>query len=512
MTGPLLLAVDQGSSATKAALIDVDGAVLRSVSIAVGMNFPRPGWVEQSPTEIVDSVSTAISRCTADVPEGQVQAIGLSTQRESLVMWDAVTGEPVGPLISWQDQRTAPMVAELTAAGHAAMVRKLSGLPLDPMFSAPKASWLLDTYDPDRSGSRSGRLRLGTVDSWLMFRITGAHPAEIGNASRSQLLNVATGRWDPDLLALFDIPEQALGEVTASVGPFPQPRAELGGQRLPPVTAVLGDSHAALFAHGAFEPGAVKATYGTGSSIMGLGSPAGSAAGICRTIAWDIGAGPVAAVEGNIRSSGATVAWAARLLGCTPAELAELAAGADSDGVHLVPGFSGLAAPWWDAAAQGVITGLSFGTGPAQIARAALESVAFQVADVVIAMDRAGVPIRTLLADGGASANPLLMQLQADVAGRTVVQSAEPDLSALGAGQLAGYSAGVWDTAALATMAGPRTVFEPALAQPDRAVRLRRWRQAVARSRGHAVAARADQPADHDYHGGQRPQMGKGTS
>jgi glycerol kinase len=361
------------------------------------------------------------------------------------------------------------------------------------MFSALKAGWLLDHYDPDRARSRRGELRLGTVDSWLLSRFAGEHVIEVGNASRTQLLDVRARAWDPGLLELFGVPEEVLPRVVASSGPFPAVRDLPPLHDGTPVTAVMGDSHAALFAHAGWRAGQVKATYGSGSSIMSVADPSSVAQGLCLTVAWQADA-PVYALEGNIRATGATLTWLAELFGTTPGELAALAA-PSSDGVHLVPAFGGLGAPWWDDAAVGLISGLSFGTRLPQIARAALESIAFQVEDVVAALDRATGEVQTLLADGGATANRTLMQLQADTSGRRVERALAQDLSALGAAHLAGRTAGVWSDEQLEGLERARERFEPVEDSHSRERRQTGWHSAVSRARltrsGSAIASNA---------------------
>jgi glycerol kinase len=399
-------------------------------------------------------------------------------------LWETSTGRPVGPLISWQDQRATATCDALLEQGAAELVRQRSGLPLDPMFSATKARWLLDEYDPGRRRSRDGQLRLGTVDSWLLAHFTDAHLIEVGNASRTQLMAVAAADWDDDLLELFEIPRQVLGRIVSSTGPFPSVRGLTPLLDGTPIRAVLGDSHAALFAHAGWTPGTVKATYGTGSSVMGLCPPASAAGGgLCLTIAWDTGAGPEHAVEGNIRSSGATLSWLARVVGSAPGALAELAAGACSNGVHLVPGFSGLGAPWWDRSAVGLLTGLTFGSELPQLARAAVESIAFQVEDVVDEIHRLVQPVSVLLADGGAAANGQLMQLQADTSDRVVQRAEQTDLAPLGAAHLAGLGAGVWDRPGLEALPRPRSRFAPIEPAASSEQRRSAWHAAVARAR-----------------------------
>lgn len=480
----MLLAIDQGTSATKAVLIDLEGSIRARGAAVVGQDHPHPGWVEQSAEEIWESVRRAVEQCLDDQDPARIAAVGLSTQRESLVLWDRKDGSSLGPMLSWQDQRTAPDCSRLRAAGVGERVRALSGLPLDPMFSALKAGWLLDAHDPGRTRSRRGGLCLGTIDSWLLSRLGGGdeHIVELGNASRTQLLNVRERSWDPELLALFGIPAEVLPRVVSSVGPFPAVRDLPPLPDGTPVAAVMGDSHAALFAHAGWRPGHVKATYGTGSSVMSLGDSATtSSETLGLTIAWDDGM-PAYAFEGNIRATGATLTWLAALLDTTPQALAELAA-PSSDGLHLVPGFGGLGAPWWDHQAVGLLSGLTFGTRAPQLARAALESIAFQVEDVVAAVHREVHPVETLLADGGPTGNRTLMQLQADTSGRRVEVSRVPELSALGVAQLAGVGAGIWSRDELEAMGREREHYEPSDDETSRAGRMRGWHAAVARAR-----------------------------
>jgi len=480
----LILAIDQGTSSTKALLVDKTGRIIAANGVALDCEYPRPGWVEQSPDAIVAGVRDAVAGVMADVEPGRIAAVGLSNQRESLVLWETSSGRPVGPLISWQDQRAAATCQVLLDQGVGDLVRQRSGLPLDPMFSATKARWLLDEYDPDRRRSQDGELRLGTVDSWLLAQFADEHLIEVGNASRTQLMAVADAQWDDDLLALFEIPRMVLGRIVPSSGPFPSIRGLPPLLDGTPIRAVLGDSHAALFAHAGWTPGTVKATYGTGSSVMSLcPAPTLVGGGLCLTVAWDTGNGPELAVEGNIRSSGATLSWLARLVGSTPGALADMAATASSNGVHLVPGFSGLGAPWWDRSAVGLLTGLTFGSELPQLARAALESIAFQVEDVVDEIHRLVQPVTVLLADGGAAANDRLMQLQADTGGRSVQRAEQTDLSPLGAAHLAGLGAGIWDRAGLVALPRPRTRFAPVEPPPTGAQRRTAWHAAVARAR-----------------------------
>jgi len=481
--GRLVLAIDQGTSATKCIVVGEDGRIRRRVSVAIGQQHPQPGWAEQDAIEIWNSVQQATREVLADIDPGQVAAVGLSTQRESTVLWDRATGEPLGPLLGWQDIRGAEKCARLRLAGHAERVFATTGLPLDPMFSAAKASALLDLYDSDRSRSSQGELCLGTVDSWLLWRLGGEHLIEAGNAARTQLLDITTRRWDPWLLDLFAVPIETLPTVMPSTGPFvgcvgldPLPEATR-------VTGVLGDSHAALFAHAGWRQGQVKVTYGTGSSVMGVTTdPLAHSAGVARTVAWELDR-PTYALEGNIRATGATLVWLARLLDMTPAEVAAAAA-PDSGGVVLVPAFTGLGAPWWDDKVQGTITGLSVETGRAQLCRAGLESIAFQIEDVVAAVEKAAGVITEILADGGPSTNARLMQLQADTSGRRVSTSQVAELSAMGAAYVAGLGAGMWSMSDLDALSRPRSMYRPELTSGERDERLQHWHTSVTAARG----------------------------
>ncbi|WP_405609532.1 glycerol kinase [Streptomyces sp. NBC_00076] len=499
--GPLVLALDQGTSATKAILVDVRGDIVARGSVPVSLATPAPGWVEQSAEDIWRSCRRAVEQCLDGQDATRVAAVGLSTQRESLLLWERATGTPLSPLVSWLDKRTVGDASLLRALDSAELVRDVSGLPLDPMFSAPKAAWLLDHHDPERRRSRAGELCLGTVDSWLLYKLGGEHLIEVGNAARTQLFDVHRLTWDERLMRLFDVPPGVLPRVVSSQGPFPQAR---GLAPLPdgvPVTAVLGDSHAALFAHAGWQRGTVKATYGTGSSVMAVtSSSTRPSPGMCLTVAWDVD-GPAWAVEGNIRSTGATLTWLAKLLGTDPSTLASLAADS-SEGVVIVPAFGGLGAPWWDEEAVGLISGVTFGTETPQLARAALESIAFQVEDVVAAVERDIGPVVRLLADGGPTGNPLLMQLQADTSGRVVERARARDLSALGAAHLAGLGGGVWSRADLERLHRPRDAYTPDEDPDSRAARRAHWYAAVRRSRlrtsddeGISQAAAASEPA-----------------
>lgn len=483
MADPLILAIDQGTSATKCVLVDAIGRIVARGAVPLNESHPRPGWVEQDALEIWESVRGAVRQCLHGQDAGAIVAVGISNQRETLAIWDAATGAPLAPVLSWQDQRSVTLCDALRTPDVAMMVRQRSGLPLDPMFSAAKAKWLLDAHDPARTRARRGDIRLGTIDSWLLSRFAPEHVTEAGNASRTQLLDVATAAWDDDLLAIFDIPRAALPRVVASTGPFPSVRGLDPLRDGVPVLAVMGDSHAALYAHGARAPGRVKATYGTGSSVMGLTDrPRALDPGVCLTIAWQVEQ-PVYAVEGNIRSSGATLRWLANLFGRAPEELSELGARADSRGVVLVPGFTGLGAPWWDGNAVGLIANLRLDTDLAALSRAALDAIVHQVADVAEAMARSGAAPTELFTDGGPSRSDALMHMQADLLGCRVSRGHAAELSALGVAHMAGLGAGVWTERDLAALERTRDCFDPSMDPATRAASRQIWRRAVARAR-----------------------------
>jgi glycerol kinase len=481
-------------------VVDAAGTIIATSSVALAQSHPHPGWVEQDANvllaSVVSAVDTAVETATAG-GFGRVVALGLSNQRESAIAWDRDTGEPVGPMLGWQDRRTAPEARRLSDAGYGDRVRAISGLPIDPMFSALKFAWLLDQVDPDRTRSAAGQIALGTVDSWLLFALTGEHRIEVGNASRTQLLDLATGDWSGELLDLFRVPRAALPHVVSSAAPSAPVAGITGPAADIRFHAVLGDSHAALYGHGVRTPGAVKVTYGTGSSIMGLlasdavGARLGS--GLVHTIAWGLDR-PVHAFEGNVLSTGATVAWLAGVLGTTPGELMHRAETAGPNhGINLVPAFSGLGAPWWDENAEAVITGFTLGSTSGNLARAAAESIALQVEDVLDAADAVaggmdGGRITRILADGGPSTNHWLMQLQADLSQRTVSASPVAELSALGVAHLAGLGVGLWTEADLSARSrvrrsGAAGRIEPQLDADSAHRRRASWLGAVARAR-----------------------------
>ncbi|HHY57092.1 MAG TPA: glycerol kinase GlpK [Chloroflexi bacterium] len=487
-TGPLILAIDQGTTNTKAILVDAAGQIVARASAGLSVAYPQPSWVEQDAEAIWQSVQRVVNEVLSTAPTPPV-AVGVSNQRESVVLWERATGKPLAPCVVWQCQRGNALIESLRQPGVDAEVHRRTGLTLDPMFSASKMHWLLDNTPGARRRAEQGELCLGTVDSWLLFKLTGGrvHACDMTNAARTLLFNLHTLNWDNDLLEVFDIPRQALPVVQPSTGVFAL-TATCGA--LPagiPIAALIGDSHGALVGHAGFAPGAVKATYGTGSSVMTpVATPILSQRGLSTTIAWSQAGQTTYALEGNIYSTGATIQWLGKLFGWqdAAATVTELAAACpDSEGVYLAPAFVGLGAPWWNARARGMIYGLTLGSGAAQLARAALESIAYQIYDIFAAVqEEAGIPLTTLHADGGASANPLLMQFQADLVQCPVRASTSTDVSALGAAYLAGLGVGVWNsTEELAGLPRGEQSYTPTMDAAQRSKLLTGWRDTLAR-------------------------------
>ncbi|MBS0396673.1 MAG: glycerol kinase GlpK, partial [Proteobacteria bacterium] len=428
-----VLALDQGTTSSRTLVFDADGAVVAMAQREFAQHFPAPGHVEHDAEEIWASQSATIGEAlaAAGATAADVAAIGITNQRETTVLWERASGRPLAPAIVWQDRRTAAECDRLRAAGHEAEVARTTGLTLDPYFSATKLAWLLDHVPDARRRAERGELAFGTVDSWLAWRLSGgrAHVTDVSNASRTLLLDLASGTWSERMLALFNVPRACLPEVVpSSLRAAEAPRARLGATEVP-ITGLAGDQQAALFGQACFRPGMAKNTYGTGCfMLMNTGAaPLASRHRLLSTIAWDCG-GRRYALEGSVFVAGAVVQWLRDGLGLIrhSAEVEALAAGVpDSGGVYFVPAFTGLGSPHWDPYARGTIVGLTRGSSAAHLARAALESIAFQSADVLDAMQAdAGQPLLELRVDGGATANELLMQFQADVLGVPVVRPA----------------------------------------------------------------------------------------
>ncbi len=491
--GRFILALDQGTTSSRAILFERAGIPVATAQREFSQHFPAPGWVEHDAEEIWSTQSAVIAEVLerAGTSATEVAAIGITNQRETTVLWERSSGRPVAPAIVWQDRRTADECARLKALGLEEEVSRLTGLRLDPYFSGTKLAWLLEHVPGARARAERGELAFGTIDSWLVYKLTGgaAHLTDVSNASRTLLLELATARWSERMLEILGIPPACLPTVVASsLAPDALPPATLGGTRVA-ITGLAGDQQAALFGQACFQPGMAKNTYGTGCfMLMNAGpTPLGSAHQLLSTIGWDCG-GRVYALEGSVFVAGAVVQWLRDGLGIIEraADIEPLAAQVpDAGGAYLVPAFAGLGAPHWDPYARGTIVGLTRGTTRAHLARAALEGIAYQTAEVLAAMQQdAKRPLLELRVDGGASRNDLLMQFQADVLGVPVLRPVVTETTALGAAYLAGLGAGYWRSAAeLAANWRIERRFEPARSRDWAEARLRDWSRAVERSR-----------------------------
>ncbi len=489
MIQPYILTIDQGTTNSKASLVDIHGAVLRETSRPVKIAYPQPGWVEQEPAELWGTVLAAAEEALAGNDLTGLRAIAVTNQRESALVWERKSGNPLGPVVSWQCKRSTAFIASLREQGLEQTVRGKTGLTLDPMFSAGKARWLLDQIPDGQARASAGELCFGTVDSWVLWNLTGGtvHACDVTNASRTALFNLHTLDWDEQLLAIFGIPRAMLPEVYPSghIYAASRPVGLLPGGI--PIASLIGDSHGALFGHAGFRPGSVKATYGTGSSLMmATPAPVFSRYGLSTSLAWGY-QGTTYALEGNIYVTGAGVQWLYQFLGLhRPEEIEALARQVDSsEGVYFVPALVGLGAPYWDADARGLLTGITRGTGATHAARAAIEAIAFQIHDVFAAMQQdTGQTPSLLLADGGATRNDLLMQFQADMLEVPVVRSRASDLSALGAAYLAGLAVGMWKSLEeISRLSRTQDRFEPLMPAAQRNQLLNGWTEAVARAR-----------------------------
>ena len=448
-----LLALDQGTTSSRAIVFDHDGNAVVTCQKEFPQYFPRPGWVEHDPVEIWSSQSAVMAEAVASLGgfHGGINGIGITNQRETTIVWDARTGRPVYNAIVWQDRRTAEYCEQLKAEGRTQWIRSKTGLLVDAYFSATKVKWILDNVPGARERAERGELRFGTVDSWLVWNLTGGavHVTDVSNASRTLLFNIHTLTWDAELLDLFGIPASMLPRVGSSSEIYGCTHASILSGKVP-IAGIAGDQQAALFGQMCVEPGSVKSTYGTGSFLlMNSGSrPMDSQNNLLTTVAWKIGDRVDYALEGSIFVAGSVVQWLRDGLGVirSSSEVEALAASVpDSGGVVFVPALTGLGAPYWDSAARGSLYGITRGTTAAHIARAALEGIAFQTMDIVAAMEKdAGVPLQDLKVDGGASRNNLLMQFQADMLGVDVVRPKTTETTALGAAFLAGLATGYW--------------------------------------------------------------------
>jgi glycerol kinase len=484
-------AIDQGTTSTRFIVFDHGGVPVATAQREHRQITPQPGWVEHDPQEILDGTDAVIAQALAqaELTPGDLAAIGITNQRETTLLWHRGTGRPVHNAIVWQDTRVDPIVAELARDGGQGRFRAQTGLPLASYFSAPKLRWLLDTLPGAQAAADAGDLAFGTVDSWLLRHLTGLHLTDVTNAGRTQLMNLAARDWDDGLLAAFGIPRALLPRIVPSSMVYGTARGALAGV---PVAAMLGDQHAALVGQTCFAPGEAKGTYGTGCFLlMNTGAqPVFSDSGLITTLAYQFQGQPACyALEGAIAVTGALVQWLRDnlRLGRTTADIAALADSVDDNGgVYIVPAFSGLYAPHWRADARGVIAGLTGYATAGHLARAALEATAYQVRDVLAAMERdGGAMLGTLRADGGMVANATLMQFQADILDRPVARPRTLETTALGAAYAAGLAVGFWrDTDDLRQNWAVTRTWTPAMTADRRLALTRSWDKAVARSFG----------------------------
>jgi glycerol kinase len=489
-----ILALDQGTTSSRAILFDRQGQVFASSQQEYRQHFPQPGWVEHDALDIWNSQLACARQVLRDsgVDAGQVAAIGIANQRETTIVWDRATGAPLCHAIVWQDRRTAERCDALRAAGHASLIQRKTGLELDAYFSATKLEWLL-THVPDaRARAERGELAFGTVDSWLAFKLTGRHVTDVSNASRTMLFNIHSLRWDAELLDLFGVPAAMLPEVVASSEQVGVTREAWFGRAIP-LAGIAGDQQAATFGQACHARGMVKNTYGTGCfMLMHAGdSPPVSHNRLLSTVGWSINGRTDYLLEGSVFMGGATVQWLRDGLGIIQqsSDVEALALSVpDSGGVMLVPAFVGLGAPHWDAYARGTIVGMTRGTTAAHIARAAVEAIAYQSAELLAAMQKdAACAVHEVRADGGAARNDLLMQFQADLLGVPVIRPRVTETTALGAAYLAGLAVGFWTSVdEIAAQWRTERRFEPEMAAARRDELMARWARAVAHARSWA--------------------------
>ncbi|WP_019535121.1 glycerol kinase GlpK [Paenibacillus ginsengihumi] len=487
---PYLLAIDQSTSGTKALLVHRSGDIVARSSLEHRQHYPQPGWVEHDPLEIYDNVKKAAGDVLrkAGIAPASVAGLTITNQRETALVWDRTTGRPVYNAIVWQCQRTADQCERYKQEGHEGTVRAKTGLMLDPYFSAAKFKWILDHANGAQRLLAEGKLLAGTIDSWLVWKLTGGkvHATDYTNASRTSLFNIHTQAWDEELARLFGVPLSLLPEVRASDALYGCTEDADFPAAGVPISGVIGDSQGALYGQQCLERGMAKATYGTGTSVlMNVGDrPIDGGDGLVTAIAWGAGGKVTYALEAVIRTSGDSIKWTRDNLGLFGdfEELNRLVASTQgNDGVYLVPAFVGLGAPYWDPYARAALVGMSRGTGKAHILRAALESIAYQVRDAVELIEsRSGIRLRGLRADGGASANAWLMQFQADMLGSAVMRSACAELSALGSVYLGGLGLGMWnDLSECSSGPAQHDIYEPSMDEDTRSRNYRGWQEAV---------------------------------
>ena len=487
-----ILALDQGTTSSRAIVFDHDGKICSVAQKEFTQYFPKPGWVEHNPNEIWSSQASVIAESISaiDINGLDIAGIGITNQRETTIVWDVDTEEPIYNAIVWQDRRTADYCDKLKAEGLIDTIRKKTGLIIDAYFSGTKIKWILDNVPGARQRAEQGKLRFGNVDSWLVWRLTRGevHVTDVTNASRTMLFNINTLKWDADLLKLLDIPVSMLPEVKSSSEVYGHTKTTIFAHEVP-ISGIAGDQQAALFGQMCIEPGAIKNTYGTGCFVMlNTGEkPVKSENNLLTTIAWKIGDKINYALEGSIYVGGSVVQWLRDGLCCikSSSEIEELAASVpDSGGVFFVPALTGLAAPYWDQHARGTIIGITRGTTTAHIARAALDGIAFQTYDIARAMAKdMGAPLTELKVDGGASRNNLLMQYQANLLGIKVVRPKITETTALGAAYLAGLAVGFWkDLDEIKQQWQVERTFDPVSDNEEIAAAKQGWADAVHRT------------------------------
>ena len=485
-----ILSLDQGTTSSRAIVFDRNGAIIAVAQKEFRQFFPKPGWVEHDAEEIWSTQIAMARRALkkAGITAAEVAAIGITNQRETTVVWNRKTGKPICHAIVWQDRRTAPVCDRLRREKQDALIRRRTGLVVDAYFSATKVQWILNNVKGAKAMARRGELAFGTIDSWLVWNLTGGrrHATDVSNASRTMLYNIRTGKWDSKLLDLFGVPVSMAPEVCSSSEVYGE--TDLLGDSIP-IAGIAGDQQAALFGQVCTAKGMVKNTYGTGCfMLMNTGdSPVASRNNLLTTVAWKIGDRTDYALEGSVFTAGATIQWLRDGLGIikrAPDVEALATSVADNGGVYLVPAFAGLGAPHWDQYARGAIVGLTRGSNAAHIARAALEGIAHQVNDVLQAMHAdAGIRLKELRVDGGACANNFLMQFQSDLLGIPVVRPKVQETTALGAAYLAGLAVGYWKSqAAIARQWRKDRRFDPSMKRAARAKLLRGWEKALGRS------------------------------
>jgi glycerol kinase len=489
-----ILALDQGTTSSRAILFDRHGQPCGSAQQEFPQHFPQPGWVEHDPNDIWESQLAVARQVLAEqhVSAAELCAIGIANPRETTVLWDRKTGQPIAPAIVWQDRRTAAACDTLRADGKARLIQSNTGLELDAYFSATKLAWLLDKVPGAREKAERGALAFGTVDSWLAFKLSGQHVTDVSNASRTMLFNLHLMRWDQDLLDLFKIPSSLLPQVVSSSEEIGTTHAALFGQPVP-IAGIAGDQQAATFGQACHQRGMVKNTYGTGCFMLmhaGTHAPV-SGNRLLATVGWRVDGRTDYLLEGSVFMGGATIQWLRDGLGIIvqSSDVEALAASVpDNGGVFMVPAFTGLGAPHWDPYARGTLVGMTRGTNRGHIARAAVEAIAYQSAELLAAMQRdAAFPVAEVRADGGAARNNMLMQFQADLLGVPVVRPKVTETTALGAAYLAGLAMGFWDSQEeIAAQWKAERRFEPGINADQRRERMARWHQAVERSRGWA--------------------------